>query len=37
MTPKTKTKKPHNPKHRTMSFKKAQRLRDAEASRGEEE
>lgn len=28
MTPKPKTKKPKNPKHRTMSFKKAQRLRD---------
>lgn len=33
MTPKPETKKPHNPKHRTMSFKKAQRLRDeAEAA-----
>lgn len=28
MTPKTKTKKPRNPKHRRYGFKKAQRLRN---------
>ena len=38
MTPKTKTKKPRNPKHRTMSFRKARLMREAEeAIRGEEE
>ena len=30
MTPKNKTKKPHNPKHRTVSFRKARLMREAE-------
>ncbi len=31
MTPKPKTKKPHNPKHRRVSFRKARLMREAEA------
>ena len=34
MTPKNKTKKTN---HRTMSFRKARLMREAEAARGEEE
>lgn len=30
MTPKPETKKPHNPKHRTVSFRKARLMREAE-------